>query len=288
MTTQKQRSQLYVPGDNWEMLEKVGKYGADVLLLDLEDAVAADQKDAARELVVKALKYVDYKDANKTVRINGMDTEYCVADLEAIIPANPDAIRIPKIESKKDVVKADKLISEIEKKNDIPAGTIKIQAMIETALAVENAFEIATASKRITALTIGGQDLTADMEIQKTESGLELAYARGRLVMAAKAARISAIDTVYADTVNQDGLRQETQMIKTLGFDGKAVIHPKQIKVIHQVFNPSPKEVNKAKQIVAAFEEAQAEGIGVFAMNGKMIDAPVVARARKILELVGK
>ena len=286
MTTQKQRSQMYVPGDNWTMLEKVGKYGADVLLLDLEDAVALDKKDEARKLVAKALNEVDYKDSNKTVRINGMNTEYCIADLETIIPAKPEAIRIPKIETKDDVLKADKLISEIEKKNNLPEGAIKIQAMIETALAVENAFEIATASNRISALTIGGQDLTADMEIQKTESGLELSYARGRIVMAAKAARISAIDTVYADTLNQDGLRQETEMIKTLGFDGKAVIHPKQIKVIHQVFNPSPKEINKAKQIVEAFEEAKSNGVGVFAINGKMIDAPVVARARKILDLI--
>lgn len=278
------RTMLYIPGINPKMLAKAMETEADSVLLDLEDSIAPDKKQEARELVRDILAE-DFGRITKTVRINGMNTPYAIDDLKTIIPAKPDAVRIPKIESKEDVEHADAIISRLEEKNGIPLGSVKIHAMIETALAVENAFEIAKSSKRIDAITIGGQDLTADMGIGKTESGIELAYARGRIVMAAKAARVAAIDTVYADVKNEEGLLAETQMIKDLGFDGKAVIHPRQIGVIHSVFTPSSEEIEKAKEIVDAFNDAKARGVGVFTIGTKMIDAPVVARAEKVLEI---
>lgn len=275
---------LYVPGISEKMLGKAVTCGADSVLLDLEDSVAPDKKAEARELV-KNILAEDFGSITKTVRINGMNTPFALDDLKTIIPAKPDAVRIPKIETKEDVEKADEVISSIEEESGIEVGSVKIHAMIETALAVENAFEIAKSSARIDAITIGGQDLTADMGIAKTESGIEIMYARQRIVMAAKVARVAAIDTVYADVQNEEGLIKETQLIKDLGFDGKAVIHPRQIEPIHKVFNPTEAEIAKAQEIVDAFEKAQAEGVGVFTIGSKMIDAPVVMRAQKVLEI---
>jgi citrate lyase subunit beta / citryl-CoA lyase len=288
MSVKLTRTMLYIPGNNPAMVQNAGIYGADSILLDLEDAVAINRKDDARILVRNMLGFLDFGDVEVTVRINGLDTEFAEDDLKQIVPQKPDAIRIPKISSAKDVEAADKMISKIEADNGIEVGTIKIHAMIETAVGVENAFQIATASKRITALTIGAQDLTADMKVVKTESGEEISYARRRLVMAAKAAGVAAIDTVYADIDNEAGLIKETEMIKTLGFDGKAIINPRQITPIHNVYMPSEAAIEKAKEIVGAFIQAKKDGVGVFAINGKMVDAPVVARAQRVLELAGK
>ncbi len=278
------RTMLYIPGINPKMLAKAPDTDADSVLLDLEDSVAPDKKAEARELVRDILSE-DFGRTTKTVRINGMHTPYSMEDLKAMVPAKPDAVRIPKIQSKEDVETADDVMTELEKIHAMDVGSIKIHAMIETALGVENAFEIAKASPRVDAITIGGQDLTADMGIQKTESGIELAYARGRIVMAAKAAGVAAIDTVYADVKNEEGLLAETKMIRDLGFDGKAVIHPRQIAAVHGVFTPTDVEIAKAQEIVDAFNEAKARGVGVFTIGTKMIDAPVVARAEKVLEL---
>ncbi|MDD2717150.1 MAG: aldolase/citrate lyase family protein [Candidatus Wallbacteria bacterium] len=279
------RTMLYIPGNNPGMIQNGGCYGADAIMLDLEDAVAVNRKDDARLLVRNLLSYVDFGDVEKTVRINGMNTDFVIPDLSMIVPAKPDAIRIPKVETIEDIQRADKLISQMEDESGLRVGTIMIHAMLETALGVENAYAIAKASPRITAITIGGQDLTADMGIQKTLGGEELSYARRRIVMAAKAARISAIDTIWADVDDDEGLIRETRMIKELGFDGKAVINPRQIEPVHRVFLPTVSEIDKAMKIVTAFKKAQAEGVGVFAIDGRMIDAPVVARARRILEL---
>jgi citrate lyase subunit beta / citryl-CoA lyase len=287
MKKQLTRTMLYIPGNNPSMVQTGGVYGADSILLDLEDAVAVNRKEDARILVRNMLEFMDFGDVEVTVRINGMDTDYAMADLKEIVPMKPDAIRIPKISSAADVKKADRIISKIEVQSGLAEGSTKIHAMIETAFGVENAFSIATSSPRISALTIGAQDLTADMKVVKTEEGEEISYARRRIVMAAKAAGIAAIDTVYADVDNEEGLIKETEMIKGLGFDGKAVINPRQINPIHKVYMPSEKEIYKASTIVEAFKKAKRDGVGVFAIEGKMIDAPVVARAQRVLELAG-
>ncbi len=281
----KRRTMLYIPGNNPAMIQQGGVYGADSILLDLEDAVAPTQKDSARILVTYLMRYNDFYNAEITVRINHLETPFGMADLEAIVPAQPDAIRVPKIETKDEILEVIKIVEDIEKKHNIKNSKMKLHPMIETALGVENAFEIAGASKRIDAITIGGQDLTADMGIINSKDGIGVDYARKRIVMAAKAYKIDALDTVFADIEDEDGLKDETRYAKKIGFTGKAVINPRQIDIIHDVFNPTEEEIRKAVRIVREFRRNKKNGIGVFAIDGKMVDAPVVTRAEKILDL---
>ena len=279
------RSMLYIPGDSPRMIQHAPVFGADSILLDLEDAVALTEKDAARKMVACYLKNYDFKSLIVTVRVNGSDTEYFDDDLKEIIPCVPDAVRIPKCNSPEDIMLADKKIEEIEKANSIPVGKVRIHAMIETALGVENSFLIASACPRVQAITLGGQDLTADMGVQKTKEGWELFYARSRVVVAARAARVDVYDTVWADIDDKEGLMKECRQIVNLGFTGKAAIHPDQIETIHRAFMPTEKEFRKALSIMEAAEDAKKEGKGVISVDGKMIDAPVVARAAHLLEL---
>ncbi len=233
------RSMLYIPGNNPAMLQNGGVYGADSVLLDLEDAVALNQKDAARILVRNMVKSISYYDCEVTVRVNHISTPFGKADLEEIVPLQPDAIRFPKTESVEELLEIIKFIEEIEDKHNLPHDKMKIHAMIETAMGVKNVYDIAKCSNRIDAITIGGQDLTADMGIVKTKDNVGIDYARKRIVMAAKAARIDAIDTVFADIEDEEGLREETTYIKKIGFAGKAVINPRQISVVNEVFRCS-------------------------------------------------
>ena len=279
------RSMLYIPGDSPRMIQHAPVFGADSILLDLEDAVALTEKDAARKMVACYLKNYDFKNLIVTVRTNGSDTEYFDDDLKEIIPCVPDAVRIPKCNSPEDIMIADKKIGEIEKANSIPVGKVRIHAMIETALGVENSFLIASACPRVQAITLGGQDLTADMGVQKTKEGWELFYGRSRVVVAARAAGIDVYDTVWADINDKEGLMKECRQIVNLGFTGKAAIHPDQIETIHRAFMPTEKEFRKALRIMEAAEDAKKEGKGVISVDGKMIDAPVVARAAHLLEL---
>lgn len=279
------RSMLYIPGNRPGMIQNCLVFGADSVLLDLEDAIALTEKDAARRLTAHLLKAIDFGNMEVTVRINGADTPYFRKDLEEIVPARPAAIRLPKCQSPEDVLTVDALIGELEEKNDIPPGSIKLHAMIETALGLQKAFDIASACPRVTALTLGGQDLTADLGVQKTKEGWELFHARGAVVLAAKAAGVDVFDTVWADINDPEGLLKESRQIMGLGFTGKAAIHPSQIPVIHKAYMPDPKELRKARRVVEAAEEAKTKGIGVISVDGKMVDAPVVRRAYKLIEL---
>lgn len=276
---------LYIPGNNPAMLQQGGVYGADSLLLDLEDAVAVNQKDAARILIRNLIQNIDFYEAEVCVRVNHLSTPFGLADLEAIIPLQPHAIRYPKTESEAEVTELVTIIEQIEDKHGLPHNQLEIHAMIETAMGIQNAFQIAGASSRIGALTIGGQDLTADMNIVYTPDGTGIDFARKRIVMAAKAWKIDCIDTVFPDVNDEEGLRSETEYGKKIGFTGKAVINPRQIDVIHEVYSPTEEEIRKAYKIVKEFLINKKAGIGVFAIDGKMIDAPVVARAEYILEL---
>lgn len=279
------RSMLYIPGDSPGMIQHAPIFGADSILLDLEDAVALTEKDAARRMVATFLKNFDFGDLFVTVRINGADTEFFGKDLEVIIPCAPAAVRLPKCNSEADVLLADKKIAEVEAAHGMEIGTVKLHAMIETALGLENAFRIASACPRVTALTIGGQDFTADMGVQKTKEGRELFYARCRVAAAAHAAGVESYDTVWADLQDNEGLLRESKEIVGLGFTGKACIHPSQVPYIHKAFIPSEKELRKAERVVEAAERAEREGKGVVSVDGKMVDAPVVARSRHLLDL---
>lgn len=284
---QKRRTMLYIPGNNPAMLIHGGIYGADSLLLDLEDGVSLDQKDSARILVRNILQTVNFYGAEVCVRINHLDTPFGYEDLKEIVPLQPDALRYPKTETIEDLKKLVELIEQIENENGLPHDKMKIHIMIETALGVQNVFDIAKFCKRVEAITIGGQDLTADMHIKGTKEGSGIDLARKMIVMAAKANRIDAIDTVFVDIDDEEGLRNETEYIRELGFTGKAVINPRQIDIVHEVFTPTEPEIRKAYKIYKEFLKNKAQGIGVFAVDGKMVDAPVVARAKYVLELAG-
>jgi citrate lyase subunit beta/citryl-CoA lyase len=276
---------LYIPGNNPAMLQQGGVYGADSLLLDLEDAVAVNQKDAARILLRNLLKSISFYDTEVCVRINHLSTPFGMDDLEEIVPLQPDAIRYPKVESAEELLALIDIIEQIEDKHNLPHDKMEVHAMIETAMGVQNVFTIAGCSPRIGAITIGGQDLTADMNIVHTPDGVGIDFARKRIVMAAKAHKMDVIDTVFPDVNDEEGLRRETDYARKIGFTGKAVINPRQIDVIHEVYAPTEEEIRKAYRIVNEFKRNKEAGIGVFAIDGKMVDAPVVARARYILEL---
>ncbi len=281
----KRRTMLYIPGNNPAMLQQGGVYGADSLLLDLEDAVAINQKDAARILVRNILKEMNFYDTEICVRVNHIDTPFGMEDLEEIIPLQPDAIRFPKTETPEELERLIKIIQDIEDKHGLPHDKMTLHVMIETALGVQNVFDIAKFSKRVDAITIGGQDLTADMNISSTKDGSGIDLARKMIVMAAKANKIDAIDTVFVDVNDDEGLRKETEYSKNIGFTGKAVINPRQIDIIHEVYQPTQEEIRKAYKIIKAFKKNKEAGIGVFSVDGKMVDAPVMARAAYVLEL---
>jgi len=281
----KRRTMLYIPGNNPAMLQQGGVYGADSLLLDLEDAVALNQKDSARILVRNILKDIDFYGAEVCVRVNHIDTPFGMEDLEEIVPLQPDAIRFPKTETTEELERLIKIIEDIENKHDLPHDKMTLHVMIETALGVQNVFDIAKLSKRVDAITIGGQDLTADMNITNNKDGSGIDLARKMIVMAAKANKIDAIDTVFVDVNDDEGLRKETEYSKNIGFTGKAVINPRQIDIIHEVYQPTQEEIRKAYKIIKAFKKNKEAGIGVFSVDGKMVDAPVMARAEYVLEL---
>jgi citrate lyase subunit beta/citryl-CoA lyase len=284
-TMRKRRSMLYVPGNNAAMVQQAGVYGADCVLLDLEDAIAPSEKDAARALLKYSIPTVNFYGAEVVVRVNHLDTPFGFDDLKEIVPIQPDALRLPKIETADDVLRVVQMVEKIEERHNLPHDHLKFQAMIETAIGVENALEIARSSPRVQAITIGGQDLAADMGIVLDKGGQGLDYASKRIVMAAKAARIDAMDTVFVDVDDEEGLRKATRYAKEIGFSGKAAINPRQIEVINDVFTPSEEEIEKAIDIITAYKRHKAKGIGVFAIHGKMVDAPIVTRALQLLEL---
>ena len=279
------RSLLYIPGNSPGMLQNCSIYGSDGVLLDLEDAISISEKDSARKLVKHALLSLDFGEVERVVRVNGRDTPFFEADLAEIIPAAPDAIRLPKVDSADDVIEADRIITRIETERGLEPGSIGIQAMLETARAIVNVNSIAAASPRLVGLTLGGQDLAADLGIKATKAGLELLYAKSAVVIAARAFGLEAFDTVYTDVADLEGLAEAAAISVSLGFSGKAAIHPSQIPVIHAAFAPTEKEVAKAARIIDAAKDAMAKGLGVIAVDGRMVDAPVVAQAARTLEL---
>lgn len=279
------RTMLFVPGNNPGMMSNAHVYGSDALMFDLEDSVATQQKDAARLLVYNALKTIDYSPCEVVVRVNPLDTPFGVQDVRAMVKCGAQVIRLPKTETALEINDVEYEIEKAEKDFGIPVGRTKMMAAIEGALGVVNAYSIATASKRLIAIALGAEDYCANIKAQRTEEGTELFLARATIVVAARAAGIDCIDTVYSDTNNEEQLIREATAIKKLGFDGKSIINPRQIRPIHAVFTPTPMEIEKALRIKTALEEAMANGSGVVSMKGKMVDRPVLLRALRCLEL---
>ena len=282
------RSMLYVPGNNPGMVKDAGIYGADCVLFDLEDSVALAEKDAARFLIAEALAGVDYTGSEIYVRINDPNTALGREDLAAIVPLGKAVIRLPKTETAADIVNCAAEMTRIEKQSGLPEGSTQMMAAVESALGVLNAREIAAASPRMVAIAIGAEDYTADMKTSRSKEGTELYFARNMVLLAARAAGIDAIDTVFSDINDEEGFAAEVRLIKQLGYDGKSIINPRQIGPLHSIYAPTDKEILNALAITAAIEEANKRGSGVISLNGKMIDRPVVLRAQRVLTLAGE
>jgi len=276
------RSRLYLPGNSPKLMINAGIFLPDGIILDLEDSVAPAMKDEARLLVRNALRQVNFYGAERMVRINqlprGLD------DLEFVVPHQVNLILLPKCETAEQVQQVDSRIREVAEKHDV-AHPIYLMPIIESALGVVNAYKIAAASENVVALAIGLEDYTADLGAPRTNLGRETFYARSALVNAARAAGIQPIDSVFSDVSDMDALRDVVMESKSLGFDGMGCIHPRQISVVHEAFAPSPEEIEKAKSIVKAFDEAAARGLGVISLGSKMIDPPVVKRAQRTIDL---
>lgn len=275
---------MFVPGNNPGMMADAHVYGPDSIMLDLEDSVSMAEKDTARLLVYNALKSVDYGDTEMVVRINPLNTPYGKKDIEAVVKAGVHVVRMPKTETAYEVREVEREIERVEK--EIGAlGRTKIMAAIESALGVVNAYDIAIASPRMMGIALGAEDYCANLKTQRSKGGDELRLARETIVVAARAAGIDALDTVFSNLNDMDTFRAEVEYIKTLGFDGKSIINPRQIEVVNEIFTPTEKDIDKAKAIVAAIKEAEKKGSGVIALNGKMIDRPVVIRAERTISL---
>lgn len=282
------RSMLFLPGNTPNMIINGDSLGADCIILDLEDAVSPDEKDAARLLVSSAIKNLGFNGVEVTVRINSIDTDYWKADLDAIIPLKPDLIMPPKSSCAEDIKTIDDYITKVESENGIEIGTVKLIPLIETALGVENAFNIATASHRVTALFLGGEDLTADLRCKRTKQGNEINYARTRLVCAARAAGIDVYDTPFTDVNDDEGIILDAEYAKSLGFSGKSAIAPRHVRAINEVFSPSLKDIQYAKDVFEAIRMGKEQGKGAVSLRGKMIDKPIVERARQTLEMAAQ
>ncbi len=277
------RSMLFMPGNTPNMLINAAYLGADSLIFDLEDAVSPAEKDAARILIRNTVRYLDFKNQEIIVRINSIDTSFWKEDIDAILPEKPDLLLLPKANRPEDVLLVDEYMTRLEKKLNLPIGGIGLMPLIETAIGLENSFLIACASKRVKAMLLGAEDLTADLQCVRTKQGREIEYARGRIVVAARAAGIDVYDTPFTDVNDDEGIITDTKLAKSLGFTGKASISPRHIDVINGVFSPTQAEVDYAYEVMDAIAVAKQQGKGAIALRGKMIDAPIVARAERTI-----
>jgi len=276
---------LFIPGNNPSMMPDAHLYGADALMFDLEDSVKITEKDAARDLVHQALKTFNYGDVELVVRVNPLNTPHGKADVMSMIEAGVQVIRLPKTEHAGDVLEAEQWIDHCEEVLGIQKGSVGLMAAIESGQGTLNVHAIATASKRLIGIAIGAEDFVTDLKTTRSPEGTELFTARSMIVFAARAAGISALDTVFSDVNDEEGFCAEVALIKQMGFDGKSVINPRQIAPVNQLYTPSPNEIEKAQAIIEAIREADEKGLGVVSLNGKMIDRPVVLRAQRVIAL---
>lgn len=278
------RTMLFMPGNNPGMLQNAGILGADSIILDLEDAVSLTEKDSARILVREAIKNVDYSDVEVVVRVNPLTTEYAREDIDVIARVKPDALMIPKA-TEEELIEINSMLDKIEEEESFERESIKLIPLVESAYGVENVYNIIKASKRIVGILLGGEDLTSDLGIKRTKEGEEIFYARNKVAVACKAMKVDAIDTPFTDTNDFEGLEKDTRKAKSLGMTGKASINPRQIDTIHSVYAPTKEEIRYAERVLEAMEEAKREGKGVFSLDGKMVDAPIINRAKTTIDL---
>lgn len=277
------RCMLFMPGNNVGNILNAAVFGADSVILDLEDAVAHAEKDSARVLTRHALAEMDFGSTEMIVRINGLDTSFWQDDLEAVVPLKPGAVMPPKIHGAEDVRVLAARIGEIEARCGIASGSVRLIPLIESARGIEAASAIARADARVDALYLGAEDLALNLRARRTRSGEEILYSRSRLVMAARAAGIEVLDTPFLDIQDMDGLREDAVRARTLGFSGKAAIYPLQVGVINEVFSPTLAEYRRALEVLDVVREAAAQGKGVSVHNGKILDGPLIAMAENVV-----
>ncbi len=280
------RSLLFVPGNRKDMLEKaVTRASSDALVADMEDSVPDSEKSAAREVIAEMLPSLVSNGHKIVVRVNALDTGILEDDMYAAISNHTYAVNVGKVENKWDVAQVDAIMAKIETEKGIEVGTVRLVLFIESAMAIINAYELCSASPRIVAVAFGAEDYTVDMGIERTEEGSEVLLPRSTVAMAAKAAGVIALDPVYANFQDIDGFKKDAELGKSLGYKGKFAIHPSQIEHINDVYSPSEENIEYARRVLAAFREAESQGRGAVALDGKMIDVPVVKRAETLLAL---
>jgi citrate lyase subunit beta/citryl-CoA lyase len=276
---------LFIPGNNPGMIQNAGILGADTIILDLEDAVSLSEKDSARVLVKKALETIAFGTSEMTVRINPLASAYGHDDLLAVAKAKPHAIVVPKADETQ-MIYISNFLDAMEDMCQYEKGCIKLIPLIESAQGVEKVCDVIQASNRTVAVLFGGEDYTADMGVRRTLEGDEISYARNRIAVACRFLGVAAIDTPFTDVDDFSGLHQDTLKGRNLGFTGKAAVNPRQIGPIHKALAPEQAEIDYALRILEALEIAENQGKGVFSLDGKMIDAPIIARARQTLTFI--
>lgn len=260
-------------------------YKPDSIIFDLEDAVAENQKDSARIQLYNTLKYSDYKGVERFVRINGTDTPHWKEDIRAAVAGGCDGIRIPKCEYRSDVTTVEEEVARAEREFGVEVGWTLLMAAIETPMGVINALELARSSERIMGISIGAGDFMRTMHATRTDDGYELLGARTNLVLAARAADVMCFDTVHINVDDMEGLERDTRLIRAMGFDGKSVVSPKQIPVIHAIFAPTADEIARAEKTILSLEKKASSGVGVFVVDGEMIDIAMLEGARRVIEM---
>jgi citrate lyase subunit beta/citryl-CoA lyase len=279
------RTSLYVSGSSPVNMIQGVFYNQDCIVYDMEDSVPVLDKDAARLLIYNAIRCSNHQqDKYVLIRINGIYSEFFNEDIEAAVRACPDGLRIPKVESAQEVQMISGKVAEIERQIGLKVGTIDLWCNIESYLGVLNASDIANADPRVVALALGAEDFTVSMKARRTKQGLEIFYARNAVLLACRSAGIAAVDAVFSDINDVDGLLEDATLIRNLGFDGKTVVHPRQIDIVNSVFIPSEKEINYAKRVLAAVEEGKRQNKGAVTLDGSMIDKPIEIRALTTLE----
>ena len=278
------RSMLFVPGSNAGMISNTFIYKPDSIMFDLEDSVALAEKDTARMLVAHALQHPLYREMETVVRVNPLASEFGLLDLNAVVRAGTDIVRLPKTDSAQDIIDMDAAITAIEKDCGRTVGSTQLLAAIESAQGILAVNDIAKASPRLMGIALGAEDYVRNMKTERSPEGIELLFARSSILHAARANGLMAFDTVYSDARNEEGFLREASLIKQLGFDGKSLINPNQITLIHNLFAPTQKEVDHATRVIAAAEEAERNGSGVVSLNGKMVDTPIIERAKLVLQ----
>jgi citrate lyase beta subunit len=277
------RALLYMPGDDLHKIQKATTLNVDCICMDMEDGVAANRKNEARSVIASALQSLDFGRSERLARINPVGSGLENQDLAAVLPAHPDGIVVPKVESAAQVSWVSEKIAQAESENGWHSGSILLIVLVETARAIINLAEIASASPRLQALIFGAEDLAGDIGMMRTREGWEIFYARSAVVTHAAAFNMQAIDMVFTDFRDQDGLNKEAIQGSQMGFAGKQIIHPNQVEPVQRAFTPSTEEIIQAERVMQAFTQHQAAGLGAFALDGKMVDAPIVKAAERVL-----